>query len=195
METRDSFFARLIPATPPAMLLRIRLAYMVAKGGHRHQVRSQLDEAGRPIRYFEHPRAAALILIDELDIIDPEMVCAGLLHDGPEDTHDLTPDLIEEFWGPTVARMVMLVTNTVPGHEARLAAYGDWKALTLKLVDRLHNLRTLSGVSVERAARKRAETREVYYPLFDRLLELAPPEHRTRLTLAVAQVHQLADPI
>ena len=194
MENRASFFARLEPATPPKMLLRIRLAYVMAKGGHRHQVRSECDAAGRPIRYFEHPRAAALILIDELDIIDPEMVCAALLHDGPEDTHDLTAELIEEFWGPAVARMVMLVTkNPREGYERRLLAFGDWQVWAIKLADRLHNLRTLASVSSIRQARTRQETRELYYPIFERLLEQAPSQHRARLTAAVAQVHRLAD--
>jgi (p)ppGpp synthase/HD superfamily hydrolase len=193
MENRASFFARLEPAIPPAALLRIRLAYIVAKGGHRHQVRSELDEAGVPIRYFEHPRAATLILIDELEIIDPELICADLLHDGPEDTHDLTPELIEEFWGPAVAAMVMLVTNNGAGYEKRLLAYGDWKTLTVKLCDRLHNLRTIKAVSPARRARKLAETRELYYPLFARLLELAPPEYRPRLEAAVAEIHRIAD--
>jgi (p)ppGpp synthase/HD superfamily hydrolase len=57
----------------------------------------------------------------------------------------------------------------------------------------LHNLRTLAGVNPERRLRTRAETRELYYPIFARLLEAAPAEHRARLAKAVAQMHDLAE--
>lgn len=58
----------------------IMFAYDVSKAAHRSQKRDQGE------RYFEHPRAVALILLDEVHITNPHIIAAALLHDIPEDT-------------------------------------------------------------------------------------------------------------
>ena len=194
VENRASFFARLEPVLPPADMLRVKLAYILTKEGHRYQVRSEKGPDGRPLRYFEHPRRVALILIDEAGIVEADLVCAALLHDTWEDTRDLGPEMLEQFWGHEVCRIVMTVSKRPrAGYEKRLAR-ADWKALAIKLVDRLDNLRSmgLGQVTPEFRTRKLTETCDHYLPLFDRLLEIAPVEHRKSLAVLVAQVRQLA---
>lgn len=53
-------------------------AYLVAQAAHRGQIR----ESGE--RYFSHPRAVALILLN-IGVRDPELNQVALLHDVPED--------------------------------------------------------------------------------------------------------------
>lgn len=50
------------------------------------------------------------------------------------------------------------------------------KALLVKMADRLHNLRTLSGTKSEKRQRIIKETREYYLPLFHRILSDYPIE-------------------
>lgn len=196
MENRGSFFNRLRPVVPPDRLLDVELAYTMAKFAHRAQVRSEADKYGKPLRYFEHPRRTALILLDEVGVLDPELVIAALLHDGLEDTRDLTPEMIEHTWGAEVARIVVLVSRQPrEGYEERLAAHGDWKALLIKACDRLDNLRAMKTgqVSKESRARKRAETREIYLPLFERLLTEAPAEYRAGIGQVVKEIRRRAE--
>ena len=196
MENRASFFNRLRPVTPPDRLLDVELAYTMAKFAHRAQTRSEADEYGKPLRYFEHPRRTALILMDEMGILDIEMIIAALLHDGLEDTRDLTAEMIEHTWGPEVARMVVLLSKRPKeGYEERLLSCDDWKVLALKGCDRLDNLRAMKAgqVSREFRARKKAETRELYFPVFEQLLALAPAEYGTGITRMVKEIHRRAE--
>jgi len=106
MANRAEFFERLTPFHAPSTLLSIQLAYTLAKFSHRAQVRKELDEAGLPVRYFEHVKRAALTLMDEVGIYDAEMVIGALLHDGFEDTRDITPELVEHAFGAEVTLIV-----------------------------------------------------------------------------------------
>lgn len=176
-EDREKFFNR-IGFLPEADLLRIQLAYTLSKYAHRAQVRKELGPDGKPLRYFEHVRRVALVLIDELKIARPEMIVTALLHDGIEDTRDLTPEMIEFHFGADVGSLVKLLSK-VPkeGYAERLFNFGDWRALLLKACDRLDNLRSIGGGSREFRQKQVNETRRVYYPIFNRMVELAPPEH------------------
>ena len=179
IENKETFFARYAPVVSDYGLKKIKLAYILSKFGHRAQHRKEAGADGKPVRYFEHPRGVALILFDELHISDWEMTCAALLHDGPEDTDDLTLEFIEEFFETEVALLVKMVSK-IPkaGFEQRLANFAGFKALVLKACDRLHNLRTLQHGSEEFQRKQVKETREVYLPIFQRMIELAPPGRR-----------------
>ena len=195
MENRETFLARLRPVVPPGELLDIQLAYTLAKYAHRAQVRSERDAAGAPLRYFEHPRRVALILIDLGRILDPLMLEAALLHDGIEDTPDLTAAMIERHWGSDVARLVQALSK-VPeeGYLDRLWAFGDWRVLLIKAADRLDNLRSLRPDQVSAAfrARQLEETRAKYLPLFEHLLEIVPMAVRPGALRIVAEIRALA---
>lgn len=173
-ENRERFFGRLVHL-PSADLMRIQLAYTLAKFSHRAQVRKETDEAGKPLRYFEHPRRVALILLDEMKITDPNLVISALLHDGIEDTRDLTPEMIEFHFGTEVKRIVALLSK-VPkeGYHERLVSFGDWSVYVVKGCDRLDNLRSMENATEAFRIKQVKETRSSYYPLFNRMLEIAP---------------------
>lgn len=184
MENRDTFFNRLEPFLTPSVLLdvqHVQHAYTLAKYGHRAQVRKELDDHGDPVRYFEHVRRVAIILIDEVKLVKPEMVVAALLHDVVEDAPNLLPALIEHCFGTDVCSIVKTLCK-VPkeGYLDRFYMCTDWRPYVIKACDRLDNLRSLDCASRELRIKQIKETREKYFPLFDHMLELSPPEHRNR---------------
>ncbi len=180
-ENRETFFRRLEPHLAPSELLDVQLAYTLAKYGHRAQTRKELGEDGQPVRYFEHPRRVTLILLDEVQIYQTDLIVAALLHDGIEDTRDLTPELIERCWGPDVVRIVKTLSK-VPkeGYLERFAASVDWRPYLIKACDRLDNLRSLKGCAPSFVRKQCQETEEKYYSLFYRMIELCPPCHKRR---------------
>ncbi len=140
-ENRETFFARLEPHFSRRELLDIQLAYMMAKYGHRAQVRKENDEEGHPLRYFEHLRRTALNVIDVAQLFERDVIISALLHDSLEDTKDLTADLIEHSFGENVVRMVKSLSK-VPkeGYIDRLKSTENWRVYLLKACDRLDNL-------------------------------------------------------
>lgn len=180
-ENRASFFARLEPFLAPSVLLDVQHAYTLAKYGHRAQVRKELDDHGDPIRYFEHVRRVAIILVDEVKIVRPEMIVASLLHDVVEDAPNLPPALIEHCFGTDVTNIIKTLSK-VPkeGYLDRFYMSTDWRPYVIKGCDRLDNLRSLDGANKEFRLKQIFETQGKYFPLFDRMLELVPVEHKPR---------------
>lgn len=188
-ENRESFFARLEPLLAPSDLLDIQLAYTLSKYGHRAQVRKELGADGEPLRYFEHPRRVAITLIDEAKIVEPGLIIAALLHDGFEDTKDLTPAMIEHCFGPQVATTIKILSKTPKeGYLERFSMCVLWWPYVIKACDRLDNLRSLEAGSRDFQLRQIAETREKYYPIFDKMPNLVPE-------LYVERVWRLRDAI
>jgi len=184
-ENRESFFSRIEPHFSRKALLKVQLAYTLSKYWHRSQTRKEQDVNGDPLRYFEHVRRVALVLMDEGKCYRPEMVIAALLHDSIEDTRDvdLTPDMIEENFGEDVVCIVKTLSK-VPkdGYLERFQVCTDWRPYMIKACDRLDNLRSLvvAGTTEEFIRRQVTETKDKYYPLFDRMMTLVPPEHHER---------------
>jgi guanosine-3',5'-bis(diphosphate) 3'-pyrophosphohydrolase len=189
MIKRAEFFERLKPFHAPSSLLDIELAYTLAKYSHRAQVRMERDAKGDQLRYFEHVKRVALILIDEVRIPQEEMVIAALLHDGIEDTRDLTPEMIEHVFGPDVVTIVKTLSK-VPkeGYLDRFRISTDFRPYVIKACDRLDNLRSLGSASVDFQQKQIRETREKYYPLFDRMVELTPTHYRAAVAALREQV-------
>lgn len=144
----------------------IRQAYDFGEEMHEGQVR----HSGDP--YFSHPVSVASTLAD-LQLSD-EVIVAGLLHDVVEDTR-ATSDFIEQKFGKIVADMVEDVTRLtnlqhthIDGRPTEnfpkivLNSVKDIRSLTVKLVDRLHNLRTISLIRPEKRMAKAIETLDVY---------------------------------
>lgn len=172
-EDHGSFIKRFRLKMPPLDIARVDYAYDMAKHGHRNQFR----ESGE--RYFEHVRATALIMVDELGITDVDMIMASLLHDMLEDTYLLTPERIKITFGERVARMICAISKPRKD-DPRFATNGErqeWyfkqiananiEEKIVKLADRLHNLRTLNQCSKEKQLRKIEETKIKYLPLLD----------------------------
>lgn len=166
-ENKTTFFARLEPRLAPSDLRRVRGAYYMAKYGHRAQVRKELGPDGEPLRYFEHVRRVAIIMMDIAGIYDADYVCTCLLHDVLEDTEDLDADILEQFYGNDVARRVRLLTK-IPkdGYSERLQL-ADQGTILCKACDRLDNLKSLKETSEEFQEKQIKETVKVYMPIFE----------------------------
>lgn len=193
MENKETFQARIQPYFSPSDQLDVRLAYTLAKFGHRAQTRKELTD-GAPTRYFEHVRRVAIVLMDEMRIMDRDMIIAALLHDSIEDCKDLTPELLEHCFGTEVVSMVKILSK-VPkeGYIDRLEHCKNWKALAIKVCDRLDNLRSLMipGTSPEFQKKQVLETKEKYFPIFDQLMQLCPPMYQATVVTVRDEIRHL----
>lgn len=147
---QEELLARLqeVPQAPAEQIARICGAYEMAEDVHRYQKRPD----GTP--YFWHVTRVAKILIDELKLRDPDLICAALLHDALEDSDVLTPRILELNFGPYVAYLVQTLTKNYRVAESmreqvnaeyvmRIAQSTD-DARVVKLADRLDNFRCLA---------------------------------------------------
>jgi len=194
-ENHKSFFSRL-SFLPQDELLDIELAYALAKYWFRSKVRKELDVEGNNIRYFEHLRRVVLILVDELKIANTELIIAALCHDALEDTRedDLAALQIEKRFGRDVIWMVKLLSK-VPkeGYLSRMDSFADWRVLMLKACDRLDNLRSLKDASAEFQRKQIEETRTKYYPVFDKLVSIAPDKYIKQAAYLREKIHNAID--
>ncbi|MSW85118.1 MAG: RelA/SpoT family protein [Actinobacteria bacterium] len=149
----------------------LQRAYEVSAYLHRDQLR----RSGEP--YITHPIAVALILA-ELGMTVPTLA-AALLHDAVEDTEYSLDELREDF-GAEIAALVDGVTKldrvqygeTSAAETVRkmvIAMARDVRVLVVKLADRLHNMRTLRYMPIDKQEKKARETLEIYAPLAHRL--------------------------
>ncbi|WP_079071689.1 RelA/SpoT family protein [Streptomyces yokosukanensis] len=156
---------------PDADLDPLRRAYVLAESSHRGQMR----KSGEP--YITHPLAVTLILA-ELGA-ETTTLTASLLHDTVEDT-DVTLDQVREQFGEEVRYLVDGVTKLEKvdyGAAAEpetfrkmlVATGSDVRVMSIKLADRLHNMRTLGVMRPEKQARIAKVTRDVLIPLAERL--------------------------
>jgi GTP diphosphokinase / guanosine-3',5'-bis(diphosphate) 3'-diphosphatase len=170
---RSDLLATIARHYPQADLGPVNQALDLATQAHEGQRRV----SGEP--YVTHPIASAQILADLG--IDPVAVVAALLHDVPEDTEYNLSD-IEERFGGDVARLVDGVTKlskfSTHTHEQQqaenirkmfLAMAEDIRVVLIKLADRLHNMRTLAPLPIEKQQRIARQTMEIYAPLAERL--------------------------
>ncbi|MGC5364740.1 RelA/SpoT family protein [Streptomyces sp. DT24] len=156
---------------PDADLTILHKAYVLAESSHRGQMR----KSGEP--YITHPLAVTLILA-ELGA-ETTTLTASLLHDTVEDT-EVTLDQVGEEFGEEVRYLVDGVTKLEKvdyGAAAEpetfrkmLVATGDdVRVMSIKLADRLHNMRTLGVMRPEKQVRIAKVTRDVLIPLAERL--------------------------
>ena len=184
-ENRATFLKRLEGRFSEEEIENIDFAYDLAKEAHRTAVR---DEG---MRYFEHPRSGCLIMIDELGLYDRDLLISFLLHDVGEDTpmfgnvtksYDVFVEKarlrLTKLFGEKVADTVIRLTKpsvenvrfnskqeTFDFYVKELAKNED--AVLLKMVDRLHNLRTLPSDKPEKIEKQLRETRDVLLPIFE----------------------------
>ncbi|WP_328384055.1 HD domain-containing protein [Streptomyces sp. NBC_00400] len=156
---------------PDADLDTLTRAYLLAESSHRGQLR----KSGEP--YITHPLAVTLILA-ELGA-ETTTLTASLLHDTVEDT-EVTLDQVRERFGAEVCYLVDGVTKLEKvdyGAAAEpetfrkmlVATGNDVRVMSIKLADRLHNMRTLGVMRPEKQARIAKVTRDVLIPLAERL--------------------------
>ncbi|MFF3334349.1 RelA/SpoT family protein [Streptomyces sp. NPDC002888] len=156
---------------PDADIEPLRRAYVLAESSHRGQMR----KSGEP--YITHPLAVTLILA-ELGA-ETTTLTASLLHDTVEDT-DVTLDQVGEQFGAEVRYLVDGVTKlekvdygaaaeSETFRKMLVATGSDVRVMSIKLADRLHNMRTLGVMRPEKQARIAKVTRDVLIPLAERL--------------------------
>lgn len=151
----------------------IYIAYRLAKSAHKNQRR----KSGVP--YIEHPVQIAFIA-SQLGL-DEIAITAALLHDVVEDT-PYTFDDISMLFGQTVAEIVDGVTKLkqirynnreeqqVENYRKMFFAMSkDIRVVVIKLIDRLHNMRTMGFMPYEKQLLISKETLDVYAPLAHRL--------------------------
>ncbi|WP_024546808.1 bifunctional (p)ppGpp synthetase/guanosine-3',5'-bis(diphosphate) 3'-pyrophosphohydrolase [Picosynechococcus sp. NKBG15041c] len=148
-------------------------AFRFAHALHEGQTR----KSGEP--YIAHPVAVAGLLRDLGG--NSAMIAAGFLHDVVEDT-EVTPEEIEERFGDETRKLVEGVTkltkftfSSKTEHQAEnfrrmfLSMAEDIRVIVVKLADRLHNMRTLEHLRLDKQERIALETREIFAPLANRL--------------------------
>ncbi|MFR9724560.1 RelA/SpoT family protein [Streptomyces sp. MS19] len=156
---------------PGADLATLCRAYLLAESAHRGQYR----KSGDP--YITHPLAVTLILA-ELGA-ETTTLTASLLHDTVEDT-DVTLDQVRAAFGDEVGHLVDGVTKlekvdygaaaeSETFRKMLVATGSDVRVMSIKLADRLHNMRTLGVMRPEKQARIARVTRDVLIPLAERL--------------------------
>lgn len=158
-------------------------AYAFASRIHRRHRR----DGGEP--YITHPLRAAIILVKEFGVRNPDLVAAALLHDVMEMSAVGRQKLEAEF-GAYVARLVSAVTKPrrnarAPGWEARYYAgikRAGRAAALIKLADRLDNVRDLKNAAPAKRARYARATRARFLPWARR----ASPKAYAKLRAALA---------
>lgn len=129
--------------------------------------------------YIIHPVEVAKILATLK--VDKHTLMASILHDTIEDT-GLTAEQLGAEFGEDVLNLVLGVTKLdkfqFKSKEERqaenfrkmfIAMAKDIRVIFLKLADRLHNMRTLNYMPVQKQVRIAQETLDIFAPLANRL--------------------------
>lgn len=165
-----------------AQVKKVYNAYLFSAEAHEGQKRL----TGEP--YIYHPLAVAKIMAEMR--MDGQSISAAILHDVIEDTPTAKEQIIEQF-GEEVAELVdgvSKLTNLKFSSRAEaqaenfrkmlLAMVRDIRIIIIKLADRMHNLRTISVMRVEKRRRIAKETLDIYVPIAQRV-----GMHKLRLEL------------
>lgn len=157
----------------PEEIEQIEKAYLFAKRLHEGQYRISEEP------YIIHPVEVAKILVGLK--VDSHTLMAAFLHDILEDT-DTQPEEIEKLFGKDVLTLVQGVTKLgklqFKSKEERqaenfrrlfIAMASDIRIVFLKLADRLHNMRTLNFMAVNKQQKIARETLDIFAPLANRL--------------------------
>ncbi|MEN3336293.1 MAG: diphosphokinase / guanosine-3,5-bis(diphosphate) 3-diphosphatase [Blastocatellia bacterium] len=165
--TYEHLAAALTARLDTTQMALIRRAYEVAQAVHATQMRDE----GTP--YILHPLRVAVALVDELDIIQPTLICAALLHDVIEDSPDyyahgpVTRADIASWFGEEIAEIVWLLSKfddvTLPAYLAAIEAAAATGAPVVKLCDRLDNLRSLARSMKVDKIRRYIRTTEIFF--------------------------------
>ncbi len=152
---------------------QVREAYKFADSAHLGQFRA----SGEP--YITHPLAVAGLVADWR--LDAQALMAALMHDAMEDCGITKVELIEKFGAPTaelvdgLTKLDKLQFNTREEGQAEsfrkmlLAMARDVRVILVKLADRLHNMRTMTAMPVNKRGRIARETLDIYAPIAHRL--------------------------
>ena len=150
----------------------ISRAFEMSLAAHKHDLRASGE------LYFNHPYEVAMIVAKEIPL-DDVSVASALLHDVVEDTTFELKDIRAEF-GSEVADIVdgaTKISDIFRSHEVTqaesyrkllLSMVSDIRVMLVKFADRLHNMRTLEYLPLDRQQRLAKETLEIYAPFAHR---------------------------
>ena len=154
-------------------LEKIANAHAFAEHFHKSQIRKSKEP------YISHLESVAIILAKFNQ--QCTTIQASLLHDILEDT-TCTESELESSFGTTILELVKGVTKleriNYPSNidqqaenyrKLFFAMAKDIRVVIIKLADRLHNMRTLHFLAIEKQRRIAKETLEIYAPLAHRL--------------------------
>jgi GTP pyrophosphokinase len=151
----------------------VRKAFNLALNAHKNMRR----RSGEP--YIIHPLLVAIIVLKEMNLGAISVICA-LLHDTVEDA-DYTIHDIETMFGTEVSTIIDGLTKIEDVSDTyaslqfenfkKILLYKskDPRVILIKLADRLHNMRTLAFMPLEKQQKIASETLYLYAPLAHRL--------------------------
>ncbi len=137
-------------------------------------------KSGQP--FIIHPLNVAMILAEEMGIIEIKTIAAALLHDVVEDT-PITLKEIEKNFGEDIAKTLDGLTKVECSKEnpegiplqalnfQKLFSFfaENMRVCAIKIADRLDNMRSLEFLPKEKQLKISAETKAIYAPLAHRL--------------------------
>ena len=169
-ELLDTYLASLHRKKVELITKAFNFARQAHKGVRRH--------SGEP--YIMHPLAVAHIVCKEIGL-GSTSICAALLHDVVEDT-DYTIEDIRNLFGDKIAEIVNGLTKISGGvfgaHASEqaenfkkllLTMSEDIRVILIKIADRLHNMRTLEFMQINKQYKIAGETLYIYAPIAYRL--------------------------
>lgn len=157
-------------------IAQINKAFLIAWMVHAH---SKPRMNGLP--YITHPVEMVQIAIDEFHIYDAHLIIDIILHD--TDEHSIIPFFnqgLQMQFGISVAEDNNLLTKTDANklvYLLEIVLSRKWRPLSSKLIDRLHNMRTLENSTVAFQQKQARETREFFLPLCNELSKIIPSKH------------------
>ena len=189
----SSFFKKAKSYLEYKDLKKIQKAYTFAFYSHDGQQRRDGSN------YITHPVEVASILLELR--MDPDTICAALMHDVLEDC-DVNKGNLRELFGEDVAEIVDGVSKLgkldIAARMDRdannlqkmmLAISKDVRVVLVKICDRLHNMRTIEHLPRSKQIKKSKETIELYGPL---ALRIGMQDIRSELEdLAFRCIHPL----
>ena len=189
----NSFFKKAKSYLEYKDLKKIQKAYTFAFYSHDCQQRRDGSN------YITHPVEVASILLELR--MDPDTICAALMHDVLEDC-DVNKGNLRKLFGEDVAEIVDGVSKLgkldITARMDRdannlqkmmLAISKDVRVVLVKICDRLHNMRTIEHLPRSKQIKKSKETIELYGPL---ALRIGMQDIRSELEdLAFRCIHPL----
>ena len=173
MAGADSLIEEVSAYLKPQDVEYVREAIEFSRAAHHGQMR----QSGDP--YFSHPIAVARVLTPLH--IDVQAIIAAPLHDVVEDTGTTTEQVAEKFGKPVaelvdgLSKLDRIQFETREDAQAEnfrkmlLAMARDVRVILIKLADRLHNMRTLESMPLDKRERIARGTMEIYAPIANRL--------------------------
>ena len=165
----EELLKTLLEYLPKEEVEAVRRAYRFAHAG-------QFRRTGH--QYITHPLAVAAILAGMR--MDHQSIMAAVMHDVLEDTGVSKATLAESF-GAEVAEIVDGVSklSTIFNSRAEaqaenfqkmaMATARDLRVILVKLADRLHNMRTIGVMPLDKRKGTARETLDFYAPIANRL--------------------------